>query len=391
MKKLSLGKYIILIFAQLLIILSLSTSAQASGYGLCSAATNNISENFVKVDPSKAKVELERINTFEASKGVKPEDQTTVWFKRDSSGNIVSSPVSVAIYHGLYNSPSFTRWLAEFLHNELDITVINVRLNNHYTARRRATDNFSAEQLIVNAENMSKIVSMTGERVVFIGHSVGGLPALHGLLHLGSKLNGYVGISSAFKVRPNQVRYGMFLSTFGISGWARDLKRNISDFIKGEKTFYDAIAARYLSTDAAGTSVKITEILAELLEQNSPSRQEVENSIDQNISLHERATKFMNRIIMRFKGESKAPNPSLIAEHLVELEKGSIGIETEKDKVIDSELNRQAYIEARSTYYEIPANQGVAHVKTASPENLNPFAGEISNLILDYVRSFIEK
>ncbi len=167
---------------------------------------------------SDALSRLQNHLTSEEQQGVPASHQTEFLIHHDSNGPIKTDRV-VVIYHGLMNSPRDTRFLARDLH-KMGFNVVNARLDGHYERRRNELDFVDYKDWIHQLDDYHTMAQLLGRHVVVLGHSAGGLAAVHtGVTESVSQL---ILLTPALKVQPKIETISYMASTFGISGWILD-------------------------------------------------------------------------------------------------------------------------------------------------------------------------
>ncbi|MBY0385543.1 alpha/beta fold hydrolase [bacterium] len=184
--------------------------------------------------------------------GVLDENKTQFLLVRDSSNQIKKTPVSVVILHGLFNSPAWTKWMAQRAH-EMGLNVINMRLPHHYTGQRDGLDHFSASEAIREVQKTTDIAKKLGDKVVFIGHSAGGTLAVFSALNNLPDTAGMILFSPALETQKKLSTQSVVLSRLGISGKQLDKIPALRD-----------PDDRYISTKAGVEVAKMGEDLANL-------------------------------------------------------------------------------------------------------------------------------
>lgn len=253
--------------------------------------------------------ELNAIATGEKNLGVPPAHQTQHLLLRES-GRLVRTPLTVVITHGLLNSPASMKWIAERAHS-LNLNVLNVRLPGHFQKERTDTDLFKFEEAFQQSERIGVVAEKLGDRVVFIGHSVGGSLSILSALNHPDTTAGLVLFSPALRVSLLTYYSTQVLSYFGVSGW-------LADLFTGADPSTDY---RYLSTHAG--------VEVDLLSQRLATR----------------------------RGENQY---EFIKRSFKDLP--IFWVDTEIDIVIDTRTNQEvAFSLDRTEYLVFPWNLGIAH------------------------------
>jgi len=143
---------------------------------------------------------MEEIDRKEISFNVAEEDHTQFWLHKNANGDAIKTKHSVVIYHGLWNSPSWTKWLAKKAF-EMGFNVINVRLPKHNHARRSDLNRLTKEDFISQTALMVNLAEAIGEKVVYLGHSAGGNSAIHSALIGMDRTSGLIGLGTALQLR----------------------------------------------------------------------------------------------------------------------------------------------------------------------------------------------
>lgn len=140
---------------------------------------------------------MTRINEFEMSIGVKVEDQTD-FYLQTLNGRPVRTKLVGTIYHGLLNSPSYTRWVAEDI-SAMGVNVINARLPKHNTGDAESLNTISVNDFTAHVALMLEVAEVMGSNLIHVGHSAGGLSASYAAM---TNINtiGLVNMAPAFQV-----------------------------------------------------------------------------------------------------------------------------------------------------------------------------------------------
>lgn len=296
-----------------------------------------------------------QINALEDQiRGVPSEHQTKFYLVKNE-GQAIKTKVAVVIFHGLYNSPAFTDWLAKKIH-ALGLNVINARQPEHYHERLSDLDNLSVKSLIAKARNTTTLAKTLGEKVFFIGHSLGG-------------------ISSLFAAMENP------LDTAGLALYAPAIdlsfrskfSAHLTHAIPGLVNKYapDTRYGRYISPHAGIIIKRFSNLL------------KYGDATDANIHSHQGSyeplfQKMENFETLWFETKSDTTTDEVFSKQLVEM-----GIEK---------------YNAPITYYEVPAEAQLLHVEMlsdpAKPESFlsdsaQPEAEVMQDMLFDKLKSFL--
>jgi|GEM_PF-5064609 len=227
---------------------------------------------------SDAKKALAEIKAEEERLGVEPKHQTEAFLMDPSKYKDGKAPITVVVYHGLFNSPDFSRWFAKHLHETHGINVINARVAGHYTGAKAGLDTVKRDQWVDQSQKLARIAGGTGEKTVYMGHSNGAILALHSAMGDLSNVGGVLLYSPAMKVLPEQVEKAAKAHRMGLSGWANNIKDRVKGaaaVLTGKKKETNLskeqqqFASRYLSADASIESDKAAKELNGILAQQA--------------------------------------------------------------------------------------------------------------------------
>lgn len=284
---------------------------------------------------------MAEVKAEEARYGVAPNDQTEFYFHRDMSGQLIRTGAVVVIYHGLLNSPSYTRWLAQQAF-EKGANVINVRLTKHNHKRRRDLNTITADDIAKQVRQMNQIAELLGDNIIQAGHSAGGLSAIYAAME--SKK------SSAMFV------YAPALQVTDKTWWSSYLIGRT--FISNSIINMTSDDPRYLSA-ASG-----------------------------------RATdRFSNRLQgARGTSEQYQRDFGLMIEMLSRIGNNIFWIDTENDQTIIDGVNQEVANQIPEiNYYLVPKENGLAHVKLMDdPASLEPESQKILQQFTDIFLNHIE-
>lgn len=211
---LSVFKSIVLLLATLLLLPSSFAQASAPQCSDLFEASQNIS-----LSTSTA---LSGLMAAEKSARV-PDLHKTKAYLVEKNHSYVKTPISVVIYHGLYNSPAWLEWIAQSAHR-MGINVINVRLPRHFTGERQDLDRMNYQEILDLAAQITPIaegLSQSG-KIVYIGHSTGALASIFSSMGQKASTAGMVLFSPALAVHKKMKRRAYVLSALRVSGGLLD-------------------------------------------------------------------------------------------------------------------------------------------------------------------------
>ncbi len=121
---------------------------------------------------------------------------------RSESGEVMKKEIAVVLVHGLYNP---TSWISELGMSifEDGHNVIIKRLPGHYDgADKRALDNTSRFEWYADADQNLRMARELGQKVVLVGHSLGGALALRAAIKDNRDVAGIVLLAPVLEVAP---------------------------------------------------------------------------------------------------------------------------------------------------------------------------------------------
>lgn len=151
------------------------------------------------------------------------------------------------LIHGLFLSPQ------QMVHQEteaynLGYNVINLRLKGHYEKDAQSLETVTAEQWIEQVNEVFSLAKALGDQVSIIGHSTGGLLAVHLALQKSIDIDRIILIAPALRVSQLRKFEAYFLSMLRIS-------------TETLQNFFLSRANRPLSGRAAWQVVRLSEML----------------------------------------------------------------------------------------------------------------------------------
>jgi alpha-beta hydrolase superfamily lysophospholipase len=152
-----------------------------------------------------------------------PDIHQTKVYLVEKNQNFVKTPISVVIYHGLYNSPAWMEWIAESV-QRMGINVINVRLPRHFTGERQDLDRMNYQEILDLTAQITPLaegLSQSG-KIVYIGHSTGALASIFSSMKQKSSTAGMVLFAPALGIHGKMKRLAYALSSVGVSGGLLD-------------------------------------------------------------------------------------------------------------------------------------------------------------------------
>jgi pimeloyl-ACP methyl ester carboxylesterase len=174
---------------------------------------------------------LEEIKQEEHRLGVSDREKTESMLHQ-KSGSVEKTGLSFVVYHGLAKSPRYTKRLAEALF-ESGNNVINVRLAKHAESQRSSLDRVKYEEWFRQADEFVGIASALGDRVVYVGHSTGGLLALYSVLMRSEGVAGVILLSTALELQ-NSVVWKVRTRWLGLSGYVLDFVKKANALLRGK-------------------------------------------------------------------------------------------------------------------------------------------------------------
>lgn len=222
--------------------------------------------------PLKIEIAVNQLNAIianESQLGVPEFHQTRAYLVRNGD-QIVKTPLSVVITHGLYNSPAWMDWMAQKIH-KLGYNVINVRLPRHHQGNRSDLDQFNYQDALKQNAEIAKIAQQLGTKVVYYGHSLGAALSIYSAINNPETTAGLVLFSPALKVYGGAKFLAQMLASVKLSGWFEDM-------------FIDPAAdvfSRYLSPYAA---IQVDLMTRELARLNSQDQDEDYKFIKEKLS-----------------------------------------------------------------------------------------------------------
>ena len=278
---------------------------------------------------AKAFMMIQQIKDYEASEGIAPEDRTEFMI-HESAGTPIQTQAVVIIYHGLLNSPSYTRWLAKRAF-EMGANVINVNLTKHNHARPQDLNTISDMDMWNQVLTMNRLGEQLGQRLVQWGHSAGGLSAIYGAMESPHSV-GLVVYAPALQVTDKTWWSSYTVGRTFLTNW---LINATSD------------DPRYLSAASGRTTDRVANFL-----ENTPG---VDGEYQQEFGL-------MIQLLSR-------------------MGKNIYWIDTENDATILDSVNKDVADQIPGlNYYLVPEEFGVAHVNLADdPESLPPDGATMLN------------
>lgn len=163
----------------LMTLLGLILASQAKACPELMGGAVDSSSLFQPLGP-KAYTMIQEFKDYEASRGIAPEDQTE-FYLHESAGTPIQTRAVVIIYHGLLNSPSYTRWMAKRAF-EMGANVINVNLAKHNHGRPQNLNTLTEKDMWNQVVRMNRLAEQLGGRLLHWGHSAGGLSAIFGAM-----------------------------------------------------------------------------------------------------------------------------------------------------------------------------------------------------------------
>ncbi|MGZ3747256.1 MAG: alpha/beta hydrolase [Pseudobdellovibrionaceae bacterium] len=247
MKNLFLGSAIYLF-------LSFSTLAHADS---CPEILNSsvISTDFIVGTIAKEKIEdiQKSIDLVNKSRDTSQETSPDLLVHQDLLGNYLKTKLSILTVHGLFNHPGWMRGLAR-AYFQAGFNVYNTKLPGHFERDKTALDRVGREEWY---QSMAKDLAMTeelGEKVVIVGHSLGGALALITSLKYPERVAGIVLLAPELKMATlSEIKaWATSKSWFGLEPRLLELL--------GQSRFDEH--GRYLSSKAA---METSKILADII------------------------------------------------------------------------------------------------------------------------------
>lgn len=277
----------------------------------------------------KAFTMIQEFKDYEASKGIAPDDRTE-FYLHETAGTPVQTRAVVIIYHGLLNSPSYTRWLAKRAF-EMGANVINVNLAKHNHGRPQNLNTLTEKDMWNQVVRVNRLAEQLGQQLLQWGHSAGGLSAIFGAME-SPHSKGLVVYAPALQVTDK-------------TWWSSYLVGRT--FITNSIINATSDDPRYLSA----ASGRATDRFANFLE-DAPG---VEGQYQQKYGL--------------------------MIQLLSQMGQNIFWIDTQNDATILDSVNKEVADQIPGlNYYLVPEEFGVAHVNLADdPESLSPEGGALLN------------
>lgn len=112
-----------------------------------------------------------------------PEHHRSQLRRHMENGQLIKTPLVLVVFHGYQDSPYWTTPLANNFYGR-GHNVLNLRLAHHFHRDSSDLDQADFHDWKAQVEALEPLLHALGDRVVFVGHSTGGLMALYGsLLH----------------------------------------------------------------------------------------------------------------------------------------------------------------------------------------------------------------
>ena len=208
--------YLSKVLFAIVLIFSLNTLAQQSCSERLSTPVSS-SRQKLNVSPDSqgeisrsALEQMARIQQGESRYGVLPEDKTRFFLHKNQSGEPIKTLHTVVIYHGLWNTPKWTNWLAEIIF-DMGFNVINARLPKHGRAHVQSINTLDLEDFTNHTRIISGLSEELGLQTVYIGHSAGGNSAIHSAVTHSDSTSGLIALGSALELRPYTRRMSFIL------------------------------------------------------------------------------------------------------------------------------------------------------------------------------------
>lgn len=179
----------------------------------------------------------------EISLGVEAAHRSQLLLVREQ-GEVVKTPYAVIIMHGLFNSPAQMNHIAQDVH-KMGYNTFNLRLPGHYEKERKHLDQVKYQDFLNIAELAFSMAQELGDKVIFIGHSTGGLTSIYTAMNHMNETAGLILFSPPLKLQRTIVTTLSVTDAVGLSGW-------LVDFFK---SMFGLPLGRYFSS-SAGLEVK---------------------------------------------------------------------------------------------------------------------------------------
>lgn len=135
--------------------------------------------------------------------------------QRSEQGDYIQTNKVFVILHGLYNSPAFTKEIHEDLLSYGQNTV-SVRLAKHFENPLKKLDKVKYGEWLQQMQLIRAIALELGEKVIFFGHSTGGLLAVQSAIVDPSEVQALVLFAPALKLTAASVSRAKAGAKFGV-------------------------------------------------------------------------------------------------------------------------------------------------------------------------------
>lgn len=211
--KLLVNKNLKMLFALFVLLLPTQAIANLDGCrdGLNPQASSlRPAARAVEYIPEEAFEIIRGIQALATEVGVATENRSDFLLHRAPNGMPIVTDTVYIIKHGLLNSPAWVRWLATRLHNE-GHNVLNIRLPKHARESASELNQITRRDFIRQVETTNRLGSLVGKKIIFVGHSAGGLSAELGAI-LSPHTDGLVLYGSANEVQNSTQRTSQIVS-----------------------------------------------------------------------------------------------------------------------------------------------------------------------------------
>jgi alpha-beta hydrolase superfamily lysophospholipase len=118
---------------------------------------------------------------------------------RNEQGKVIKTNLSVLTVHGLYNHPGWMRDLSQSYY-QTGYNVYNTKLPGHFEQNKTALDHASRAEWYQSVAGDLSMAQELGEKVIIVGHSLGGALALRTALRFPEHVAGIILLAPVLEV-----------------------------------------------------------------------------------------------------------------------------------------------------------------------------------------------